>query len=137
MRIDQRDDCEHLRFPKFVGTLPTKMGAETVRMILPPLLLSYAPISTKAKIDCGKSMRSGQPKIERDSNRVICRFGRMILIAELVEDLAVEENDDGSDTLRWNQLRRVRYDKETGDEIEVTHERRASMTTERRTGVIA
>lgn len=136
-RIDSRTDFEHLRFPEFVGTLPSKVGEATVRMILPPLLLAYAPLPAETKIQYGKSLCSGQPKIERGPNEVICRLGRMILVAERVENLSVIENDNETETLNWTQLRKIMYDKVTGDEIEVTPERPRAMTIKRRTGAIA
>ena len=61
----------------------------------------------------------------------------MILVAELVYDVGVIENPDGTDTIIWTQLRKVMYDKITEEEIEVTPERSRAMTIERRTGAIA
>lgn len=122
MRIDSRRNCDHLRFLEFVGTLPFKVGIANVRMILLPLLLANAPLSAQSKIEYGKSLRSGQPKIELDANRVMCSLDRMILIADLVRDLGMAEKTNGTDTLHWTQLRRVLYEKDTDDEIEVSPE---------------
>lgn len=136
MRINSRTDCDHLLFPEFVGTLPAKVGVGTISMILPPLLLSHAPLAAQSKIEYGKSLRTGQPKVVRRANEVECSLGRMILVAELVHDVGVIENPDGTDTIRWTQLRKVMYDKFTEEAIEVTPERSRDMTIERRAGAI-
>jgi len=142
-RANSRGDFDHLRLPRFVGTLPNQMSTASVATVLPALLLSHAPVMIAMKVECGKSLRSGQPKLEHckdfPSDTVTCSFGRLVLVARRVRELRVVDGAKDIEVLEWLEERRYRPDPDdfTSPGEEITPERRRSLTQQKHSHPIA
>ena len=142
-RVNSRSDFDHLRLPRFVGTLPNQMSVASVATVLPALLLSHAPVTIAMKVECGKSLRSGQPRLERckdfPSDTVTCIFGRLVLVARKVRELYVVDGANNVEKLEWIEERRYWPDPDdfTSPGKEITPERRRSLTQQKHTLPIA
>lgn len=116
-----------------MGTLPNQMSAASVATVLPALLLSHAPVDIAMKVECGKSLRSGQPKLDRckdfPSDTVTCTLGRLVLVARRVRELHVLDSANDSETLEWIEERRYWPDPDdfTSFGKEITPERKRSL----------
>ena len=138
---ESRSNLAHLRYPEFVGTLPSRTSEASVRRILPPLLLSHAPLSASSIVECGKSLTSGHPKVERaqciSEGWVICQFGRLRLEARVVRKLVVESLSEGREKISWTEARtygikeHIENEEVIREEIEYTPERRQELIVER------
>jgi len=128
-----RDDCDHLQLPRFVGTLPNRMSRRSVSMMLPTVLLSHAPVSLSTKVNCGKSVSRGQPRLDYcsdfPSDTVTCTLGRLILVARQVRDLRVAGGENGCEIMTWIEARRYWPDPQdlTSDGQEILPERIMTM----------
>ena len=109
------------------------MSEASVATVFPALLLSHAPVDIAMKVECGKSLRRDQPKLDRckdfPSDTIICTLGRLVLVARKVRELHVLDSANDSETLEWIEERRYWPDPNdfTSFGKEITPERKRSL----------